>query len=262
MPPHEERAFFDAFDAALSGDAAGLSPWLADDSTAGLAVYRNTIASGAVDALTATYATVVMMTGEDWFRAAAREYVLVHPPREPALLSYGESFEHWLSQFPPAADTPYLAGIARLDWLWWQSWCAADDQLLDGADLAEISPAQLSELTLGLHPSLRIAAFANGTPALWLAHQAPARGGEHVLGRDPERMVFVRLGAQVEARLITAGPYAFLDALSRGASLLEAGQAALAAEPACALHQIIVTGLALGLFTCLTPVKRNTRHDN
>ena len=260
--PHDDRAFFDAFDTALAGDASALSPWLAANSPPGLSVYRNTIASGAIDALVATYATVTMMTGEDWFRAAAREYARAHPPREPALLAYGESFPSWLSTFPPAADAPYLAGIALLDWQWWQSWSAADAELLDGVALSDLTPELLSELTLALHPSVRFATFDAGIPSLWLAHQAPTRGGDHIVSVEPEHMLFVRTGSQVESRTIVSAPFAFIAALSEGASLLEAGEAALAADPTCALDQIIVTGLALGLFTRLSPINRNSRHDH
>jgi hypothetical protein len=260
--PHDERAFFNAFDAALTGDTSSLSPWLAAGSPPGLPVYRNTIASGGIDALVATFTTVVMMTGEDWFRAAAREYVHAHPPREPALLTYGDTFPAWLATFAPAADAPYLPAIVHLDWLWWQSWSAADAELLDGAALSELAPEMLSELTLSLHPSVRIATFNVGIPSLWLAHQTPTRGGDHILGDEPEHMLFVRTGTQVESRTIAVAPFAFIAALSEGASLLEAGEAALAADPTCALNQIVVTGLALGLFTRLAPINRNARHDN
>lgn len=260
--PDDDSAFFDAFEAAIGGNDRQLSAWLAPGSPPGLSVYRNTITSGAVDALVATFATVVMMTGEDWFRAAAREYVRAHPPREPALLLYGETFPAWLAIFPPAADAPYLSGIAELDWLWWQSWSSADAELLDGAELSRLAPERLSQTTLVLHPSVRIATFTAGIPSLWLAHQAPTRGGEHVLGEGAEHVLFVRTGEQVETKVIASAPHAFAAALAQGASLLEAGEAAIAADATCALNQIIITGLALGLFTHLSPIDRNRSHEH
>jgi hypothetical protein len=262
MQPHDETAFFDAFDAALGGDVTALDAWLEHDECGqALAVYRNTIASGAVDALVATYSTVVMMTGADWFRAAAREYAREHPPTGPALIHYGNAFPEWLAAFEPAADAPYLGDIARLDWLWWQAWSAGEAALLDGAELAALAPEQLGAVTLGLHPGVRIAAFECGAPSLWLAHQAPARGEAHVLGDEAERMLFVRCSAQVDARVIEVGPFAFLGVLAEGGSLLAAAEAAMAADPNCALHQVLVTGLALGLFTHIAPIERNDRHD-
>lgn len=257
MPPHDEHAFFDAFDAEMKGATGALSPWLLDGAPAGLAVYRNTIASGAVDALAATYATVILMTGEDWFRAAASEFAREHPPIEPSLLAYGATFPQWLARFPPAADAPYLAGIARLDWLWWQAWSAAEDELLNGAELGSLSPEMLAAVTLKLHPSVRIASFDAGIPSLWLAHQSPARAGPHELSDRRECILFIRTGDQVETHLVGEGPQAFLAGLSRGATLLEAAEAALAADPSSSLQHILVTGLALGLFTRLAPTLRN-----
>lgn len=262
MSLREETTFFDAFDAALSGDDEAMCGWLAaGESGDGIAVYRNTIASGAADALAATYSTVAMMTGADWFRAAAREYARTHPPVEPALIRYGERFPEWLAAFGPTADAPYLGDIARLDWLWWQAWSARDAALLDGVALSRLPPEQLGDVTLGLHPSVRTSAFENGAPSLWLAHQAPARGETHVLGDQAERMLFVRSGAQVDARVIEAGPFAFLEALRAGGSLLAAAEATIAADPDCALHRILVTGFALGLFTHIAFIERNDRHD-
>jgi hypothetical protein len=262
MSLREEANFFDAFDAALSGDDGAVGEWLsAGESGAGLAVYRNTIASGAGEALAAMFSTVVMMTGADWFRAAARAYARTHPPAEPALIRYGERFPKWLAAFGPAADAPYLGDIARLDWLWWQAWSAGDAALLDGAALSVLTPEQLGDVTLGLHPSVQISAFENGAPTLWLAHQAPARGEAHVLGDQAERMLFVRSGAQVDARVIEAGPFAFLEVLNAGGSLLAAAEAAIAADPDCVLHRVLVTGLALGLFTHIALIERDDRHD-
>ena len=254
-----DTAFFDAFDAALSGDAAALAPWLADPTRSpGLSVYRNTIASGAVDALAATFATVQLMTGEAWFRAAARAYAGAHPPRDPALINYGETFPGWLASFPPAADTPYLSGVAKLDWLWWQSWSAAEAALLDPAALADLQPEALGTVTLSLHPTLRLAAFDLGIPSLWLAHQSPLRGEAHQLTAMPEHILFIRTGPHVQSHLADAATFAFLAALQRGDSVLVAAEQALAADPACSLPHILTGGIALGLFTAILPTQDDT----
>ena len=78
----ELLAFQDAFVAALAGDGARLSPWLvsSDADAPGLAVYRNTIAKGCVDALAANFPTVQSMVGEDWFRAAAALFAYLGDP--------------------------------------------------------------------------------------------------------------------------------------------------------------------------------------
>lgn len=253
MQPHDDRAFFDAFDAALAGNTEALAPWL-KHLAPGLSVYRNTIASGAIDALAATFATIQLITGQDWFRAAACDFVREHPPADPALIHYGEAFPSWLENFPPAADTPYLAATARLDWLWWQSWSAGDAPLLDPAALATLPPEALGDLTLALHPTLRLAAFDTGIPSLWLVHQSPLRGEAHQLADTPERILFIRTGPHVQSHLVDAATFAFLAALQRHDSILAAAEHALLADPACSLPHVLTGGLALGLFSTINPI--------
>jgi hypothetical protein len=252
LSPHEERDFFDAFDAAIAGDVLALARWLKDPAQ-GIQVYRNTIASGAIDALAATFATVRLMVGEEWFRAAAREFTRAHPPVDPALISYGFEFPQWLADFPPAADTFYLAGAARLDWLWWQSWSAGDGPLLDAGSLSALPLETLDRIGLSLHPTLRLAAFETGIPSLWLAHQSPQRGEAYQLGDMPERILFVRTGPHVQSHLVDAATFAFLEALQRHDSIVAAAEHAIAADPACSLPHILTGGIALGLFSTLTP---------
>ena len=119
-------AFQDGFSAALIGRAAQ-APWLsALESQPGFAVYRNTVLKGCIDALQASYPTVCQLVGTDWFRAAAAVYARAQPPRDGLLMDYGDGFAHFLDQFAPAADLPYLSAVARLDRCWTECHLAAD----------------------------------------------------------------------------------------------------------------------------------------
>lgn len=253
MSTHEDRGFFDAFDSAMAGDLAMLSRWLKGPAQ-GIDVYRNTIATGAIDALAATFATVQQMVGEEWFRGAAREFTRAHPPGDPALIGYGADFPQWLADFPPAADAPYLAGTARLDWLWWQSWSAADAPLLDAESLSALPPETLDRTGIDLYPTLRLAEFETGIPSLWLAHQSPLRGEAHQIDDTPERILFIRTGPHVQSHLVDAATFAFLEALRRRDSIVAAAEHAFAADPACSLPHILTGAIALGLFSATNPI--------
>jgi len=254
MRPRDDTLFFEGFEAALRGDADLLRPWLKQPSK-GIQVYRNTTVHRAVDTLAATFPTVQLMTGPEWFRAAAREFAVTNPPSSPALLAYGEKFPNWLEVFPPALDTPYLTGISRLDWLWWESWSAADSLLLDAAELANITLERVHEVTLILHPALRLASFEVSIPSLWLAHQPPIWSEPHQLLDTPEAILFLRPGPHVQSRLVDEAMLAFLQSLQAGASILGAAQCALLANPECSLSHILTEGSALGLFTDISPVR-------
>ena len=250
-------AYQDAFAQTLRGDQAALGPWMfvAPAEGDGLAVYRNTVVRGAVDALAATYTTVITMVGEPWFRAACAVYADDHPPCEPSLMRYGANFPDWLARFPPAHDTPYLHGIARLDRAWWESYFAGDAQRLVAEDLAGVEPADLERTRVRLHPSVRLAAFDQNLLSLWRDHRDAARTpATFQIEERPEFALIVRTGMDVQAQALTQGEHAFLQACIAGDSLLAAAQCALATDPQASLPQIIASGLANGAFSRLEPL--------
>jgi hypothetical protein len=245
--------FQDAFGLALEGDPSALEPWDAGDAAA-LSVYRNTVLKGAVDALVATCPTVEMMVGEPWLRASATVYARDHAPRSPALQTYGFGFPDWLETFPPAADTPYLAAVARLDGLWWASYFAADATALAADAFVDLTSEALACTGAQLHPSVRLAALDQTIASLWLAHQAPAplQGGFEI-GDDPEWIIFARPGLEVKARKLDRASFAFFSACANGECLLAAAERALAADGSAQLSDIIAIGLELGAFGRLEP---------
>lgn len=238
--------FQDAFVAALGGERAALSPWLPDGAGAvGLAVYRNTIAKGCVDALAANFPTVVSMVGEDWFRAAAAVFAREVPPAHAALLDYGEAFPAWLHGFPPAQDTPYLPGVAHLDRLRTESLFAPEAPSLTAARLAALAPEALAETRPRLHPSVRFAAFDAGLPSLWAA----AREGREdlALSETPEALLLVRTGGVVIHRVMDEAETEFLRACRDGQTLTRAAERAGDTDVASLFARLIADGAFMDL---------------
>src|SRR6187402_2697678 len=93
---------------------------------AAFAIYRNTAMRACLDALEANVPAVVCLVGRDWFRAAAAIHVAQSPPCDARLFTYGDDFADFLAAFPPAAELPYLADVARLDRLALESLFATD----------------------------------------------------------------------------------------------------------------------------------------
>lgn len=234
--------FQDAFVAAIGGERAALTPWLAPGTgEAGLSVYRNTITKGCVDALAANFPTVQSMVGEDWFRAAAALFAREAPPASAALLDYGEGFPAWLERFPPAQDLPYLAGVAHLDRLWVEALFAAEAPALSAQTLAALAPEVLAETPLALHPSVRFAAFDAGLPSLWAA----AREGREdlELSETPETLLFVR----ARHRVVGDAETAFLRACRDGQTLAQAAEQAGDADVAPIFARLIADGVFMDL---------------
>jgi hypothetical protein len=225
--------FQSAFAAAVAGDEAARAALGLSGEAAGLSVYRNTIARGTLDALAASFPTVRRLVGEDWFEAAAHAFVAERPPRERALIDYGGDFPDFLAVFGPAADLPYLAGVARIDRLWLEAHVAADAPAWTLAEAGRVAPQALFDLRLALHPSARMIWFETlNLAGLWRAHRPPAREPEAFdLLAEPEGLLLVRPGGAVEALILDAADWALLDACRTGRTLGEACEAALTAGP-------------------------------
>src|SRR6478752_5091515 len=95
-------------------------------ATGALRVYRNTVISGAVEALRDNYPVVEQIVGSEMFEALAVDFASTCPPRTPVLALYGSEFADWLGQQPWIADLPYLADVARVERLRIESLFASD----------------------------------------------------------------------------------------------------------------------------------------
>ena len=234
-----------ALDRALRGEIEGLKGWWSDPvaGAAGLSVYRNTVAKGAVDALRANYPTVERVGGCDWFRVTALRFGREHPPMTAALADYGDAFPDWLVRH--AAGLPYLSDLARLDVLWRQALFAADAPVLT----AEGFVGELAELRAVLHPSLRLARFDWNAPALWRLNQLDEPPAHMTLEPSGAEVAILRPHQSVEVHPLAPGGYALLLACAEGRTL---GEAALAATAAGGDVASLLSGLILaGAFTQL-----------
>ena len=239
--------FQHGFAAALRGDVPPALAALA--AQPGFAVYRNTVMRGCVDALEANYRAIARLVGEEWFRAAAAVYVREQPPRLPTLAGYGDGFAEFLAAFPPAADLPYLPGVARCDRLWTEAHVAADASALDGAAFAGVPPDRLAAAVLRPHPAARWAWFDELPVAeIWLRNRAddPVEGDIEWCGGGI--LVTRPLDAVRMAPLGRVG-CTFLDACAAQAPVATAIERALAADPDTDLSGLMAQLIAAGAFT-------------
>jgi len=169
-------------------------------------------------------------------------------PEDPTLLRYGSGFADFLARFEPAAELPYLRGVARLDRYWTEAHAAPDAGALDASAVARLAPEALAETVLHPHPAARWAWFADGPIyTIWSRNRA-----ESALAADldwqPEGALLVRPRDAVEWIALDAPGCAFLDACAAGATLGEAAQAALQAQGDTDLARLLAILLKAGAF--------------
>lgn len=247
-------AFHAAFSQALEGRFDDLWPYLEpDDRTLGaIAVYRNTAIKARIDALEANFPTVARLVGDEWFRAAGREFVEDDPGDDPVLAGFGAGFPVWLAAFEPARSLPYLPLMARLDRAWTEAHLAPDARPLTPGDAAAAGLA-LAAAPARLHPSVRLFWFDWTAASLWLAHREPDEAADLHWRPDAEGLLIHRPGAEVRFRRLDRAEWAFLDACRKGRPFGVAALSARAAQPAVDASAVFAGLLAAGAFdsTCL-----------
>lgn len=202
------------------GCPPGLITWNGSDPEKRFAVYRNNVLVGLVDALADTYPVVQALVGEEFFRAMAAEFVRLSPPRSPVLAWYGAGFAEFIEEFSPAASLPYLADVARLEWLRVEAWHAADAVPLATDTLAALlaDAEHLPETRFALHPALRVMNSAHPVVSLWAAHQAddPAAVLGTVAMDIGEAALLMRPDLDVDIVRIEPGAATFVNRLLAG----------------------------------------------
>jgi len=184
-------------------------------------VYRNNVASSLTRALEAGFPVIRKLLGDEYFGAIAVIHLRAHPPRSRQIMLYGQEFPAFLANFPPLADLPYLADVARLELAIRASYHAADSAPIDPAALA-LPEATLLAGRFALAPSLRIVRSPHPVFAIWAANTmdgpAPQPGAQDV--------VVLRRDFDPEPHLLPPGAADFLAALGADQTLAQALTAA------------------------------------
>lgn len=209
-----------------------------------MAVYRNTVIHGAVEALRANYPVVEQIVGAKMFQHLAVDFAVSCPPRNPVLAHYGHQLSEWLREQSWISDLPYLPDVATVEALHVGSLLAADADPLSVAQVESLCHAP--DDRLNLHPAVRFTWLQTPAMSIWLAHQqpvpseiAPEWKAEGVLfsrpdsftmhapriGRCAHRLLFgIRLGETVSASMAAASRlYPQEDCTAVFASLVNLG---------------------------------------
>lgn len=197
-----------------------------------LAIYKNNVYTQLIGALRDSYPAVHRLTGDEFFRFAATEYVLAHPARSPTLVGYGRNFPEFLREFVPAGPVPYLPDVARLEQLYLESYHAAEAGPMLKGDVTKLISAGTARQRLRLHPSARLMESPFPVSRIWeLNVQSSTIDGERRIAGGAEYLLIVRPHATVEVRRISRGAHTALKALAQGLSVAEALAAGTQADP-------------------------------
>jgi Putative DNA-binding domain len=208
------------------------------------AVYRNNVTVGLVNAMAANFPAIQRLLGEVYFAGLAREFVQAHPPQNPVLHKYGAAFPNFLSSYDDLKNYPYLADVARLEFLALEAYHEADAAILRAEDLGAAPADDLMAVRFVAHPTFRImqSEFSVGT-----IFQANRLGGEPVTDAfQPQIVLLTRPQFDVAAHILSPANAALFQALKDGAPLADAAEAAFQRDElfdfSAGLSLLIATG--------------------
>jgi hypothetical protein len=230
-----------------------------------LAAYRESIFGNLIGALAATYTVVERIVGAAFFREAARCFAESQPSISGDLNDFGGHFCDFLAGYRHADALPYLADVARLEWLMQSVYYAADAPPADLAILATTPPDRLRELCFVFDPAHARLDSRWPLDAIWRVNAEGYAGDMSIDFSDPSRLLILRRHGRVYVETISLGEAALLDALLAGATLSVATTRATDAEAAfdlgAALQRIAAGGLLRGASLGAAPVSTGHCHD-
>ena len=245
-----QRAFYRAVafghDADLSADIDGRRFTPAQR----LSIYRNNSYEGFRATLAATFPVIEKLVGQGGFRGLALDYLGAHPSRQGNLTEFGRHFPRFLVERYEQSVLDYLAAIAALEWAYQAAMCAADAECLRVESLAHVPSEDWDQLSLRLHPAVRLVSSDYPLLSIWKANRdARQVMDKGVLEGDGERVVLHRTHAHIEFRAVDCGEFALLTAFAEELSLSEALDLALQVEPTFDFEQVLTRAFGLELFS-------------
>lgn len=222
------------------------------DLASRFAVYRNNVWVARLEVLDALFPVARRLVGDDFFRTLGRRFFVEAAPRNPVAHEWAEPFAVWLAASPAGSEWPWLVDVARLEAAWTRAHHAAEAVPIGLVDLARLAPEALAAGRLTLHPSTALIASAFPIGSIWAAHQGDDDPAPLAVA-DAETVLVVRPDADVVVAVLTPGEAVLVGALGAGATVAEASEAALAADPDLDVGARLVALVRLGAVIAVTP---------
>ncbi|WP_108649560.1 HvfC/BufC family peptide modification chaperone [Dongshaea marina] len=133
-----------------------------------LEVYRGNFIISLTEVLQASYPATQTMVGDEFFEAAARQFILQTPLEEGSVTHFGEGFGQFIATLPGLRDMPWLPELARLEWQL-DAMSLAELPIGDFPiqQLAQVKPQDYPKLKFHLSPACQLFSSTYGVASVW-----------------------------------------------------------------------------------------------
>lgn len=166
---------------------------------AGMKIHANTISHARLVALEETFPHARAVIGHDRFNAHSRQFVAEAGVAARALADIGAGFDAFLVA---RGEDHGAADLARFEWLWLQSYHAADADPLALSDLAGMAPDAFLEQRLVRHPAAQDARFSPLVHDLIGAEADAIAKADAILITRPDAEVLVAPASDLMLKLL------------------------------------------------------------
>lgn len=173
-------------------------------------IYRNNIFGNMTDSLANIYTSVEKLLGKEFFVQAARTFIDATPVQSGDMNDYGASFADSLEVMPALADLPYIADMARLEWLCHLAYGAPDAKSM----VVMPGPQEIDRHHYVLHPAAHLMQSRYPLKAIW--DLCAGDDGEVSLDAGPCFLLIHRIENEVVLVPLSATVYAFAQSLGAG----------------------------------------------
>ena len=185
------------------------------------------------------------------FRSACDAYILSAPPSAIDPMLYAKGFAEFLEGFNTEQDWPHLTDVAMLDYGCFQARQAIDAGSINSKLFTEMSPEQLANRKIQLHPACFWMTSSFAIYDVWHRYNTslPTKLGNTLI---PQEVVILRPQLKVEVHKVDLGFVKTLDALDGGETLNQALLKGSLADPqfnaVAAIQFLIQNNLIVSLY--------------
>lgn len=175
-------------------------------------VYTDAYRLRLIEALGADFPALKNCLGDEGFYALGRAYTDASPSNQFSVRWFGRHLSQFLAKTMPYSEQPGLKELAIFEWALSEAFDAAESNLVDYLQLAEIDPVYWPSLKLHFHPSLRHVDLNGNAPQVWQASNKNQALPEFTLHPEPQAWIIWRQELKLLFRSLSVQEAFALDA--------------------------------------------------
>src|SRR3974390_3435217 len=192
-----------------------------------VAIYRHNVRATFHNTMQIGFPATARRGGAEFFRQLVTAYQGRYPSRSGNLQHVGADFSAYVADRFDGSRFEYLKDGAAIEWAYQEVLIAPDHAPFDVNGLAVVPETAYGGLRLRLHPAARLLRSRFPLTRIWRANRdEPLDMTPIDLDSGGDRILLLRRGLDVEIHRLDVAEHAFLEALARGETLVEAIDAA------------------------------------